>query len=58
MNAKKIQLRLGGVCGVALLFAMLAWGKTYTMQTTPLEPGAVAKLDATWLKRDSDAKTQ
>jgi hypothetical protein len=45
MNAKRIWLRLGGVCGMALLLAVLAWGKTYTMQTTPLEPGAVAKLD-------------
>jgi hypothetical protein len=27
------------------LLAVVAWGKTYTMQTTPLDPGAVAKLD-------------
>jgi hypothetical protein len=45
MNATKIWLRLGGVCGMALLLAVLAWGKTYTMQTSTLEPGAVAKLD-------------
>lgn len=46
MNATtRVSLRLGGVCGMALLVALLAWGKTYTMQTTPLEPGAVAKLD-------------
>jgi len=45
MNARRIWLRLGGVCGMALLLAVLAWGKTYTMQATPLEPGAVAKLD-------------
>jgi hypothetical protein len=30
---------------MALLSAMLAWGKTHTMQATALEPGAVAKLD-------------
>jgi len=45
MNAGKGSTRLGGACGIALLLAVLAWGKTYTMQTTPLEPGAVAKLD-------------
>jgi hypothetical protein len=45
MNVTRIWLRLGGVCGMALLLAVLAWGKTYTMQTTALEPGAVAKLD-------------
>ena len=45
MNATKVALRLGGACGMALLLAVLAWGKIYTMQTTPLEPGAVAKLD-------------
>lgn len=51
MNSTKIWLRLGGVFGMALLVAMLAWGKTYTMQTTSLEPGAVAKLD---VKADTD----
>jgi hypothetical protein len=45
MNATRVSLRLGGACGIALLLAVLAWGKTYTMQTTTLEPGAVAKLD-------------
>ena len=33
------------ICAVISFFAVMAWGKTYTMQTTPLEPGAVAKLD-------------
>ena len=33
------------ICAVISLFAVMAWGKTYTMQTTTLEPGAVAKLD-------------
>ena len=33
------------ICAVISLFAVIAWGKTYTMQTTTLEPGAVAKLD-------------
>src|SRR4029077_9716446 len=41
----RIWLRLGGACGMALLLAVLAWGKTYTMQATALVPGAVAKLD-------------
>jgi hypothetical protein len=45
MKATRVCLRLGGVCGIALLLAVLAWGKTYTMQTTALEPGAVARLD-------------
>ena len=45
MNAGKGSTRLGGACGIALLLAVLAWGKTYTMQTSTLEPGAVAKLD-------------
>jgi hypothetical protein len=33
------------MCLGVSLFAVVAWGKTYTMQTTTLEPGAVAKLD-------------
>lgn len=37
--------RFGFACAVVVLLATLAWGKTYTMQTTTLEPGAVAKLD-------------
>jgi hypothetical protein len=45
MNTTRVSLRLGGACGMALLFAVLTWGKTYTMQTTTLDPGAVAKLD-------------
>jgi hypothetical protein len=45
MNTTRVSLRLGGAFGMALLLAVLAWGKIYTMQTTPLEPGAVAKLD-------------
>jgi hypothetical protein len=27
MNATKVSLRLGGACGMALLLAVLAWGK-------------------------------
>lgn len=45
MNATRVLLRLCGVCGIALSLAVLAWGKTYTMQTTTLDPGAVAKLE-------------
>lgn len=41
----KATLRVGLVCAALSLVATLAWGKTYTMQTTTLEPGAVAKLD-------------
>lgn len=41
----KATLRFGLACAVVSLLATLAWGKTYTMQTTTLEPGAVAKLD-------------
>jgi len=41
----KATLRVGLACAVVSLLATLAWGKTYTMQTTTLEPGAVAKLD-------------
>jgi len=41
----KTTLRFGLACAAVSLVAILAWGKTYTMQTTTLEPGAVAKLD-------------
>jgi hypothetical protein len=41
----KATLRFGLACVAMSLVAILAWGKTYTMQTTTLEPGAVAKLD-------------
>lgn len=40
-----IPLRFSMASTLLLLFALVAWGKSYTMQTTPLEPGAVAKLD-------------
>jgi hypothetical protein len=33
------------IIGAMSLMAAVAWGKTYTMQTSTLEPGAVAKLD-------------
>lgn len=41
----KGKLQFGLACAVLSLLATWAWGKTYTMQTTTLEPGAVAKLD-------------
>ena len=45
MSLRKISLQVGAACGMALLVMVLAWGKEYTMQTTTLVPGAVAKLD-------------
>jgi len=42
----KTKGRLLGLvfCTISLM-AITAWAKTYTMQTSTLEPGAVAKLD-------------
>jgi hypothetical protein len=37
--------RVGLACAVVSLLATVAWAKTYTMQATTLDPGAVAKLD-------------
>jgi hypothetical protein len=36
--------RFSIICAMSFM-AVVAWGKTYTMQTSTLEPGAVAKLD-------------
>lgn len=41
----KATLRFSMICAMVSLLAVVAWGKTYTMQTTTLDPGAVAKLD-------------
>jgi len=41
----KTTLRFSTIAALLSFLAVVAWGKTYTMQTTSLEPGAVAKLD-------------
>jgi hypothetical protein len=45
IDMRRISLQVGAACGMALLVTILAWGKQYIMQTTTLDPGAVAKLD-------------
>ena len=40
----KATMQFSVICAM-LFLVVVAWGKTYTMQTSTLEPGAVAKLD-------------
>jgi hypothetical protein len=41
----KTTLRFSTIAALLSLLAVVAWGKTYTMQATSLEPAALAKLD-------------
>jgi len=42
----KTSYRLALVCVATFLLAVTGWAKVYTMQATPLVPGAVGTVDA------------
>lgn len=44
MKAKGRLVQCSILCAMSFM-ALVAWGKTYTMQTSTLDPSAVAKLD-------------
>jgi hypothetical protein len=43
---RKTSYRLALVCVATFLLAVTGWAKVYTMQATPLVPGAIGTIDA------------